>query len=124
MERLGLQYNASGEKRQIQNAFANIAASTTDGALIAAAAGKRIVILSVFAHLADASETNVTLNSKGSGSGTAISSTKQVIANGGWIVTRGCATDFLYQTKRGEGLTVTTGTGSTVGIDVTYLLDD
>lgn len=130
MNRLGLQYDASGEKRQIQTAIGNIAAGTTDGTLtlegatLAAVTGKRYYVLGVFAHLADATETNVTLNSKGSGAGTAISSTKQVVANGGWVQTRGNEIDYLYKTKRGEALTVTTGAGSTVGIDLIVLIAD
>lgn len=124
MTRLGLQYNANGEKRQVLTAFANIAANTTDGSLIAAVTGKTIVVLGVFAHLAGATNTNVTLNSKGSGAGTAISSTKQIVANGGWVQSRGCDTDYLYKTSRGQGLTLTTGAGSTVGIDVSYIIDD
>lgn len=132
MTRLGLQYNASGEKRLIQSAFANIPASTTDGTLtlstggtLAAVAGKCYVVLGIFCHLQDATETNVTLNSKPAGSaGSAISSTKQVVANGGWVQTRGTEADYLYKTKRGEALTITTGTGSAVGVDVLFVLDD
>lgn len=124
MTRLGLQYNASGEKTAILTAKANINASTTDGAVIAAVEGKRIIVLGVFAHLAGATATNATLNSKGSSTGTAISSTKQIAANGGWVQSRGTGTDFLYATKRGEGLSLTTGAGSPVGIDVVYVLDN
>jgi hypothetical protein len=130
MNRLGIQYTARGEKALIQTAIGNIAAGTTDGTLtlegatLAAVTGKRYYVLGVFAHLAGATETNVTLNSKGSGAGTAISSTKQVVANGGWVQTRGTEIDYLYKTKRGEALTVTTGAGSTVGIDLIVLIDD
>lgn len=130
MPRLGIQYNASGEKRQIQTAIGNIAAATTDGTLtlegatLAAVPGKRYYVLAVFAHLANTTATNVTLNSKGSGAGTAISSTKQVAANGGWVQSRGTEIDYLYRTKRGEALTVTTGAGSAVGIDLLVLIDD
>lgn len=131
MPRLGLQFNRSGEKLLIQTAIGNIPASTTDGTLtlegatLAAVPGKRYYVLAIFAHLADATETNVTLNSKPAGSaGSAISSTKQIAANGGWVQARGCATDYLYRTKRGEALTVTTGPGSTVGIDLIVTIDD
>lgn len=129
--RLGLQYNAHGQKCAVQTAFGNIAAGTTDGTLtlanggtLAGVSGKCYVVLAVFAHLAGSTATDVTLNSKGSGAGSAISSTKQVVANGGWVQSRGCPTDFLYKTKPGEALTVTTGAGSTVGLDVVFVLDD
>lgn len=122
---------ASGEKILIQTAIGNIAAGTTDGTLtlegatLAAVEGKRYYVLAIFAHLAGATATNVTLNSKPSGSaGTAISSTKQVAANGGWVQARGTPQDFLYRTKRGEALTVTTGAGSTVGIDLIVTIAD
>ena len=51
-------------------------------------------------------------------------STKQIAANGGWVQSRGTGTDFLYSTQRGEGLSLTTGAGSTVGIDLIVVLDD
>lgn len=131
MERLGYQYNRNGEKLLIQTAIGNIAAATTDGALtiegatLAAVPGKRYYVLAILAHLAGSTATNVTLNSKPSGSaGTAISSTKQVAANGGWAMARGNPQDYLYRTKRGEALTVTTGAGSTVGIDLIVTIDD
>lgn len=130
MSRLGYQFNQKGEKILILPARGNIAAATIDGTLtlegatLAAVPGKRYYVLGVFCHLADTTETNVTLNSKGSGAGTAISSTKQVAANGGWVQSRGTEIDYLYRTKRGEALTVTTGAGSTVGIDLLITLDD
>ena len=130
MNRLGLQHNARGEKILIQTAIGNIAAGTTDGTLtlegatLAAVPGKRYYVLGVFGHLAGSTATNVTLNSKGSGAGTAISSTKQIAANGGWVQSRGTEIDYLYRTARGEALTVTTGAGSTVGIDLLVTIDD
>lgn len=130
MDRLGYQYNRNGEKILIQTAIGNVAAGTTDGTLtiegatLAAVPGKRYYVLAILAHLAGDTATDVTLNSKGSGAGTAISSTKQVAANGGWAMARGTPQDYLYRTKRGEALTVTTGAGSTVGIDLIVTIDD
>ena len=130
MPRLGIQMNARGEKILINTALGNIAASTTDatllleGATLTAVPGRRYYVLAIFAHLAGTTATNVTLNSKGSGAGTAISSTKQVAANGGWVQARGTPQDYLYRTKPGEALTVTTGAGSTVGLDLIVTIAD
>jgi hypothetical protein len=120
MERIGLNYDSTGTKVSLQSAFANVAQSSTDTVLVAAKTGQRIVVLAILAHAAGSVETDVTLNSKGASSGTAICSTKQVAGNGGWRASRGCSTDFLFQTKRGEALTVTTGAGSTLGIDLLF----
>ena len=124
--RIGFQHDPTGSKVIIQAAFANVDASTTDAALIAAVAGKRIVVLSIFAHAQGTVETNVTLNSKPASvtAGSAITSTKQIGPNSGWVQNRGTPVDYLFSTKNGEGLSVTTGAGSAVGIDVTYVLLD
>lgn len=122
--RIGFQHDPTGSKVIIQTAFANIEAGTTDAPLVAAVPGKRIVVLSIFAHAQGTVETNVTLNSKGSGAGTAITSTKQIGPNSGWVQDRGTPVDYLFQTKNSEGLAVTTGAGSDVGVDVTYVLLD
>lgn len=100
-------------------AFANVAASQNDAALVAAAAGKRIKVYGLF-FVAGGTQTNVTFNTKPAGGGTAISALFAAVANGGaappvsplgWFVT-----------NVGEGLSVTTGTGSTVGIQIAYAL--
>src|SRR5262252_2809494 len=72
----------SGNVAAIQRAFANIAASTTDGVIVAAVAGKSIRVLSL-AAVAGATATTLTLNSKGAGAGTAISALLANGANGG-----------------------------------------
>lgn len=119
---LGIVKNSHGTRLEIKNAFANIAANTTDGVLVAAVPDYSIVGLAIFGHLAGSVETLVTLNSKGANAGTAISSTKQVAANGGFVMARGCETDFLFRTLPGQALTVNTGSGSTVGFDLVYVL--
>ena len=128
MDRIGLQYTQTGEKVQIITAFGNIGASTADGTLtisgggtLAGVTGRRWVILAANA-ICGATDTTVTLKSKGSGAGTAISSAKALSANGGWACARGASTDFLYATNPGEALTVGTGSGSTVGCDFTLAL--
>lgn len=100
----------------------NISTGTTDGTLtdqtgttVAAVTGRRWrVFAAKFSPAGTA--TPVTFNSKGLGAGTAISATFNAQANGegdlpfnpnGW-----------FDTNAGEALTVTTGAGSTVGIQV------
>src|SRR4051812_41148711 len=73
---------SSGVALTPQPGFANIAASTTDGPIVTAVAGKKIrVIAGVWQ--AGATATNITYNSKGSGAGTAISPLFAAGANGG-----------------------------------------
>lgn len=103
----------------VRRTFSNVASATTDGALVTAVSGKKIRVLGVLLD-AGGTATTVTFNSKGAGAGTAISATFDLLARGvapfpihdyGW-----------FETNAGEGLTVTTGTGSTVGIQVVYTL--
>ena len=100
-------------------AFANIAASTTDGALVTAVAGRKIKVVAMTA-VTGATATNLTFNSKPTGSGTAITPLFANGANGGEVLPYNSS--VWFQTNAGEGLTVTTGTGSTTGILVTYVL--
>jgi hypothetical protein len=99
-------------------AKANIAASTTDGALVALVAAKKLRVLSFRIHAAGTA-TNVTFTSKPAGAGTAISELFACGANGG----RSEAFNPIghFETAAGEGLSVTTGAGSTVGVGVTYI---
>ena len=101
----------------IKNTLANVAASQTDSALIAAIPNARIRVLAC-AMRCGGTATNVTFNTKPAGVGTAISC---LFANGvngnddlqyndaGW-----------FETNSGEGLSVTTGAGSATGFQVTY----
>lgn len=102
-----------GQKR----AIANVAASQTDSEIVAAVTGAIIRVLSV-AMVCGATATNVTFNTKPSGSGTAISPLFANGANGGAILGENLL--GWFQTNRGEGLTVTTAAGSTTGILVIY----
>lgn len=101
-----------------KRALANIAASTTDGSLVAAVPGKALVVVSAFL-VAGATATNVTFNTKPSGSGTGITCLIANGANGGAVLPYN--EQGWFNTNQGEGLSVTTGTGATVGINVTYL---
>ena len=113
-------YEGSGDGATTYPKFAkaNIAASTTDGALVSAVAGKKLRVVG-FRVMAGATATNVTFNSKPGGAGTAISETMACGANGGQ---HGAFSPVgHFQTAAGEGLTVTTGAGSTVGVGVVYI---
>jgi hypothetical protein len=97
---------------------ANIAASTTDGAVITAVAGKKLRILSFRLH-AGGTATNATFNSKPAGAGSAISELFACAANGGRA--EGFSPVGHFETVAGEGLTLTTAAGSTVGVGGTYI---
>lgn len=100
------------------HAFANVAASQTDSSIVAAVAGKVIRVLAVVA-VAGGTATNLTFNTKPSGAGTAISPLFANGINGGEVLPFNPS--GWFQTNSGEGLTVTTGAGSTTGILVTYV---
>lgn len=107
----------------MQNTFANISAGTTDGSILAAVTNRIIRVFAV-ALQCGATATTVVFNSKPGGSGTAISMTFQPAANGGAVLPisspQGSVAQPWFQTNSGEGLTATTGSGSTVGIQVIY----
>lgn len=70
------------------------------------------------AFMCGATATDATFNSKGSGSGTAVSPLFANAANGGAVLPfheRG-----WFETELGEALTLTTGSGATTGVLVTY----
>ena len=100
-------------------AFANPAASTTDGNVVTAVAGARINVLAFFA-VAGGTATTLTFNSKGGGAGTAISPLLANAANGG--ISADYNPKGWFTTNAGEGLTVTTGAGSATGVQVVYEL--
>lgn len=99
--------------------FANVSASQTDSSLVAAISGKIIRVVA-FVSQAGGTATNLTFNSKGGGAGTAISMTFQNGANSGEVAPENI--QGWFQTNVGEGLTVTTGAGSTTGVQVTYVV--
>lgn len=100
-------------------AFANIAASQTDSSIIAASGGRKFRVLA-YRVLAGGTATNFTFNSqKGTSAGSAIAETLQCGANGGISVPFSPVGHF--ETNMSEGLTGTTGAGSTVGVGVVYV---
>lgn len=100
---------------------ANIAAATTDGAVIAAVAGKKIRVLSYLVSALTAGATTATFTTKPGGAGSAISPVISLAANGNVSE----ESEFgLFETNVGEGLSLTTGAGAGVGVRVTYVLVD
>jgi hypothetical protein len=99
--------------RGSKNAFDDIAASATDSALITAIAGTKLRV-HAYTVSCGATPSTVVFNSKPAGAGTAIS---QILNNSisvpelpsGW-----------FETNGGEGLSVSTGAGSTTGVMVVY----
>ena len=101
----------------VKFAFANIAASTTDGVVVAAVSGKKIRVLAL-AGQCGATATNITFNSKPGGAGTAKSMLFANGANGGAVLPFN--PEGWFETVSGEGLSATTGAGSATGVQVVY----
>lgn len=99
-------------------AFANISSGTTDGSVVAAVTSKKIRPLG-FIIMAGGTATNVTLNTKPAGAGSAKTALFACPANGGLVAQFNPV--GWFETVSGEGLTATTGAGSTVGIHVLYV---
>lgn len=97
------------------SAILSVAQSTTDSSVVAAVTGRRIRVTS--AILTVSSATTITFNSKPASAGVAISGAILVPTVGlvlphnpnGW-----------FDTVAGQGLTVTTGSGATIGGQVCY----
>lgn len=104
------------------NAFDSIAASQTDSSLVAARAGRRIRVHSVVINQGDTTPSAVTFNTKPAGAGSAIFPALKAAANGSFVLPNNDA--GWFQTNKGEGLSVTTGAGSTTSIVVTYSTAD
>jgi hypothetical protein len=101
------------------SAFVSVAASQTDTSVVAAVPGLRIKVLAFIINHGDTTPSTVTFNSKGSGAGTAISPVYKFAANGGISTAN---SDGWFKTNVGEGLSVTTGAGSTTTVTVSYEL--
>lgn len=102
--------------------FANVPASTTDRILVTGIPNRFILVKGVACE-AGAVATNITFNTKPSGTlGTAISGVFQIGANGGFTLPYN---EFgFFQTSIGDSLSVTTGAGSTVGVQIIYEVRD
>ena len=110
--------NPASDPGNVTKAVANIASSTTDGAIVSAIANRTIRVVQV-ACVCGSTATNITFNSKPAGAGTAISPLFANGANGGEILPYN--PKGWFDTNQGEGLTATTSSGSTTGILIGYL---
>lgn len=109
----------NGTALTVKYAFANIAASQTDAALVAAVTGKKIRVLGYALHAGDTAGSDVTFNTKPVGAGAAITSLKALGINQSVVVPQ--SKDGWFETTAGQGLSVTTGAGSATGIDLVYV---
>lgn len=100
------------------DAIANVAASQTDASVVTAVSGKSIRVVHL-AMVCGGTATTAIFNSKGSGAGVAISCLFANGTNGGAVL--GYNPEGWFTTVSGEALTVTTGAGSTTGIQVGYV---
>lgn len=106
------------ERKPVKYAKASIAASTTDGAVIAAVASKKIRVLAFILSPATTA-TACTFTSKPGGAGSAISAVITTVVGGPF--SSGINELGWFETVAGEGLSLTTGGGSTVGVQITYV---
>jgi hypothetical protein len=100
-------------------AFANVAASATDSSIVSAVASKKLRVLAAYAVAGDTTGSDLTFNTKPAGAGSAITALFNNAANGGEVLP--FSPVGWFETVAGEGLTVTTGAGSTTGIGVVYI---
>lgn len=98
-----------------KDAVLNVTASSTGTTVVAAVAFKAIRVVQV-AMVTAATATNVTFNTS---SGAAISPLFANGANGGAVLNYN--SEGWFTTVPGDGLTVTTGAGSTTGILIGYV---
>lgn len=101
-------------------AFDSIAASASDSVLVAAVATKKIRVLAAAINHGDTTASTVTFKSKPTGSSTALTPALKGAANA--LLTLPECENGWFETKVGEALTVTTGSGSTSGVNVVYQL--
>ena len=100
-------------------AFANVAAAGTDTSVIAAVSDQRIEVISA-ALVCGGTATTIVFNTKPAGAGSAISATFSLGVNGVLVLPESFRGWFT--TNVGEGLTATTGAGSTIAVHLVYRL--
>ena len=120
MAKAGKAVDADGDQVDIKTAQVTIATGTTDGEVVAAVSGKKIMVLGAYVQVGATAQA-VQFNSKPAGAGTAITPNFEFGANGGVILP--LATDSgWFETNSGEGLSATTsGAGSNTAILVRYI---
>ena len=104
----------SWDNRQVQFFIGTLpAAGATDAVILAAVPNRRIRVLSARAFPTVTPPASFTLNSKGSGAGTAISPVLPLVASTQFQVSSDTG---LFQTSIGEALTVTNPAGTTLAV--------
>jgi hypothetical protein len=114
----GTVYQGTTAKTPV-SAFANVSASGTDTNLVSALGASTKIRVLAIAMVAGATATNITFNTKPAGAGSAISCLFACPANGGAVL--GYNSQGWFTTSANEGLTATTGAGSTVGVHLVYI---
>lgn len=105
----------------LAQAFANVAAGTTDALLVTGTANRYIRVYGL-ASECGATATTITFNTATGGSGgVAISMNFQNPANGGFVLPYSEA--GWFRTNAGDYLTCTTGSGSTTGVQILYAIE-
>lgn len=106
------------------NVWKTVAGGQTDDALGSgggsqpvAKANHKIIVIAIFA-LCAGTATTLTLNSKGSGAGAAISPALPNGANGGFVLPP--VSDGWFETLENEALTVTTGAGGNTALTIIW----
>lgn len=110
--------NAVGTAIVFVSTFANVAASQTDQVLVSTISTTAKICVHQLASVAGGTATNLTFNTKPTGSGTAITALFANGANGGEVLPWSPIPWFC--TNVNASLSVTTGAGSTTGIHLVY----
>ena len=108
----------TGTTMTVKYAKANVSSATTDGAVVTAVASRKIRVIAA-ALVAGGTATAATFNTKPSGSGTAVSAAFSLGING--VLALPYNPHGWFETNASEGLSLTTGSGSTVAAHVAYV---
>jgi hypothetical protein len=103
------------------NAYVSVAASQTDSAVVTAVTNRKIRVVAAVVNQGDTTPSTVTFNSTPAGAGAAVFPALKAPANG-TVVLPDLTRSGWFETTKGEGLSVTTGAGSTTSIAVVYEL--
>jgi hypothetical protein len=109
----------SREIMDTNSAFVNVAASQTNTVLVAAVPGSRIRVTNMFCVCSGTATTLIFSTYTGTAA-TAISATFNNAANGGAVLNYN--PKGWFETAKSDSLVVTTGAGSTTGVQVGYVL--
>jgi len=123
LPRFGRVQDLQGRIYTPQREFKNAAAGATT-VVVAAVAGKKIAVLGYRLNAGDTATTLTFESDPASGSNTPIDFLHSCAANALMGHNINPSAEPLFITKPGEGLSVTTGAGSAIGVAVIYLVID